>query len=163
MTKICELGRGAAATQERRSGRKSMETMLLFLPIVQGLGIRSRNAAPRGRVRRAPPTPTHGVEPGVALLPRRAGSGLLRRLSVRGRVCGGRRRRRLTKTAGGDAADTFLQGRGTIRRHGKFRIRTDTWFQLGRKIRQVLPTLLYVDAAGGKVKKSAPPLCHICR
>ena len=27
--------------------------------------------------------------------------------------------------------------------------------QLGRKIRQVLPTLLYVDAAGGKWKKRA--------
>ena len=29
--------------------------------------------------------------------------------------------------------------------------------KLGRKIRQFLPTLLYADAAGRKVKKSAPP------
>jgi hypothetical protein len=28
---------------------------------------------------------------------------------------------------------------------------------LGRKVRQTLPTLLFVDPAGGKVKKCAPP------
>jgi hypothetical protein len=30
-------------------------------------------------------------------------------------------------------------------------------FELGRKVRQTLPTLLFVDPAGGKVKKCAPP------
>ena len=29
--------------------------------------------------------------------------------------------------------------------------------QLGRKVRQTLPTLLFADPAGGKVKKRAPP------
>ena len=28
---------------------------------------------------------------------------------------------------------------------------------MGRKVRQTLPTLLFVDPAGGKVKKRAPP------
>ena len=35
--------------------------------------------------------------------------------------------------------------------------------KLGRKVRQTLPTLLFVDPAGGKVKKRALLLRHICR
>ena len=35
--------------------------------------------------------------------------------------------------------------------------------ELGRKVRQTLPTLLFVDPAGGKVKKRALLLRHICR
>jgi hypothetical protein len=40
--------------------------------------------------------------------------------------------------------------------------------KLGRKVRQTLPTLLFVDPAGGKVKKCALLLLllllrHICR
>ena len=35
------------------------------------------------------------------------------------------------------------------------------WIQLGRKVRQTLPTLLFVDPAGGKVKKCAPPSCCV--
>ena len=32
---------------------------------------------------------------------------------------------------------------------------------MGRKVRQTLPTLLFVDPAGGKVKKCAPPASHM--